>query len=63
MLAVGLALIGVNIGAVALPPWIIAVLTTVFIAVGVFWLNRKGGCLTAHVGHADLNAELSKRQL
>jgi hypothetical protein len=36
---------GVGFGADALPPWIIAVLTTLFISAGAYWLNRKGGCL------------------
>jgi len=44
LLAVGLALIGVSFGASAMPPWIIALLTTLFIIAGVYWLHRSGGC-------------------
>lgn len=59
LLAVGLGLLGVGIGAQALPPWVTTLITIVLISFGLFWLRRKGGaCSTACNVTTGKNAEM-----
>ena len=61
LLAVGFGLIGVGFGADALPPWVTAVMTVLFITGGFYWLNRKGGaCSSACAAKSGENAALFK---